>query len=144
GGAGRPAHPYRGRARLPASGRLAAPRARPRPGASGARTAAAGRLRRGGDGGRPGGTRPGQPGPRCPGSPPRLDSWPPIHGGRMRTLYPEIEPYDTGTLAVDGRHTLYYEQCGNPDGKPVVLLHGGPGGGCTEKMRRFHDPAKYR
>ncbi|MGX5730688.1 prolyl aminopeptidase [Pseudoxanthomonas beigongshangi] len=62
----------------------------------------------------------------------------------MRTLYPDIEPYDTGTLKVDDRHTLYYEQCGNPDGKPVVLLHGGPGGGCSPKMRRFHDPAKYR
>ena len=47
----------------------------------------------------------------------------------MRTLYPEIEPFDTGMLKVDGRHALYYEQCGNPQGKPVVLLHGGPGGG---------------
>ena len=62
----------------------------------------------------------------------------------LRELYPEIEPYATGTLQVDARHTLYYEQCGNPDGKPVVLLHGGPGGGCNAKMRRFHDPAKYR
>ncbi|CAN5705145.1 prolyl aminopeptidase [soil metagenome] len=62
----------------------------------------------------------------------------------MRTLYPEIQPYDTGTLALDGRHTLYYEQCGNPGGTPVVLLHGGPGGGCSDKMRRFHDPRKYR
>jgi proline iminopeptidase len=62
----------------------------------------------------------------------------------MRTLYPEIEPFDSGMLPVDGRHTLYYEQCGNPQGKPVVLLHGGPGGGCNAKMRRFHDPAKYR
>lgn len=62
----------------------------------------------------------------------------------MRTLYPEIEPYDTGRLQVDDRHALYYEQCGNPDGKPVVMLHGGPGGGCNAKMRRFHDPAKYR
>jgi proline iminopeptidase len=62
----------------------------------------------------------------------------------MRKLYPEIEPWDTGTLEVDARHTLYYEQCGNPDGKPVVLLHGGPGGGCSDKMRRFHDPARYR
>ncbi|MGH8060857.1 MAG: prolyl aminopeptidase [Pseudoxanthomonas sp.] len=62
----------------------------------------------------------------------------------MRTLYPQIEPFDTGTLQVDDRHTLYYEQCGNPDGKPVVLLHGGPGGGCSPKMRCFHDPAKYR
>ena len=62
----------------------------------------------------------------------------------MRTLYPEITPYQTGTLQVDSRHTLYWEQCGNPDGKPVVLLHGGPGGGCSDNMRRFHDPAKYR
>ena len=62
----------------------------------------------------------------------------------MKTLYPETEPFDHGTLAVDARHTLYYEQCGNPAGKPVVILHGGPGGGCGAKMRRFHDPARYR
>ncbi len=62
----------------------------------------------------------------------------------MRTLYPVIEPYDSGFLAVSDRHTLYYEQCGNPEGKPVVILHGGPGGGCSPKMRRFHDPARYR
>ncbi|NZA26690.1 prolyl aminopeptidase [Luteimonas sp. SJ-92] len=62
----------------------------------------------------------------------------------MRTLYPEIEPYDTGTLQVDARHALHYEQCGNPKGKPVVLLHGGPGGGSSAKMRRFHDPERYR
>jgi len=62
----------------------------------------------------------------------------------VRTLFPPIDPYDTGTLQVGDRHVLYYEQCGNPDGKPVVLLHGGPGGGCSDKMRRFHDPAKYR
>jgi proline iminopeptidase len=62
----------------------------------------------------------------------------------MRTLYPDIEPFDSGTLHVDARHALYYEQCGNPDGKPVVMLHGGPGAGCNAKMRRFHDPAKYR
>lgn len=62
----------------------------------------------------------------------------------MKTLYPEIEPFDHRTLAVDDRHTLYYEQCGNPHGKPVVILHGGPGGGCSAKMRRFHDPEVYR
>jgi proline iminopeptidase len=62
----------------------------------------------------------------------------------MRTLYPEIAPYQTGTLRVDDRHVLYWEQCGNPDGKPVVVLHGGPGAGCSDNMRRFHDPAKYR
>lgn len=62
----------------------------------------------------------------------------------MRDLYPAIEPYQSGTLQVDARHTLYYEQCGNPEGKPVVLLHGGPGAGCSPKMRRFHDPERYR
>jgi proline iminopeptidase len=62
----------------------------------------------------------------------------------MRTLYPEIEPFESGMLKVDGRHTLYYEQCGNPIGKPVVLLHGGPGAGCGVRMRRFHDPDAYR
>ncbi|MBS7456643.1 prolyl aminopeptidase [Coralloluteibacterium stylophorae] len=59
-------------------------------------------------------------------------------------LYPEIEPFDSGRLQVDARNTLAYEQCGNPDGKPVVILHGGPGGGCSPKMRRFHDPKVYR
>ena len=62
----------------------------------------------------------------------------------MRSLYPELEPYDRGFLKVDGRHSLYFEQCGNPNGKPVVILHGGPGAGCSAKMRRFHDPAHYR
>jgi proline iminopeptidase len=47
-------------------------------------------------------------------------------------------------LAVDGRHSLYFEECGNPDGKPAVFLHGGPGAGCNANMRRFHDPAAYR
>ncbi|MDO4709697.1 MAG: prolyl aminopeptidase [Pseudomonadota bacterium] len=62
----------------------------------------------------------------------------------MRMLYPAIEPYQTGNLQVDARHTLYWEQCGNPEGKPVVMLHGGPGGGCNAAMRRFHNPDKYR
>ena len=62
----------------------------------------------------------------------------------MRTLYPAREPYDHGMLQVDPRHCLYYEQCGNPNGKPVVILHGGPGGGCNAAMRCFHDPARYR
>ena len=62
----------------------------------------------------------------------------------MRELYPEIEPYRTGMLQVDDRHTLYFEECGNPKGKPVVFLHGGPGAGCNPKMRRFHDPDAYR
>lgn len=62
----------------------------------------------------------------------------------MRTLYPECEPYRTGRLPVDDRHVLYFEECGNPAGKPVVFLHGGPGAGCNADMRRFHDPAAYR
>ncbi|MEO8002793.1 MAG: prolyl aminopeptidase [Arenimonas sp.] len=62
----------------------------------------------------------------------------------MRTLYPEIEPFDSGFLNVDARHRMYYEQCGNPEGKPVVILHGGPGAGCGAKIRRFHDPRAYR
>ncbi|MCK9488589.1 MAG: prolyl aminopeptidase [Xanthomonadales bacterium] len=60
------------------------------------------------------------------------------------TLYPQIQPYDSGRLAVSPLHTLYYEQCGNPEGKPVVALHGGPGAGCSPGMRRFFDPDKYR
>jgi proline iminopeptidase len=60
------------------------------------------------------------------------------------TLYPEIVPYRTGRLKVSALHELYYEECGNPAGKPVVLLHGGPGGGSTAIMRRYHDPERYR
>jgi proline iminopeptidase len=63
---------------------------------------------------------------------------------QRRTLYPEIEPFDSGFLKVSDLHTLYYEQCGNPEGKPVVFLHGGPGGGVNPKCRRFFDPAAYR
>jgi proline iminopeptidase len=59
-------------------------------------------------------------------------------------LFPPIEPYQNGMLPVDELHTLYWEQCGNPDGMPVLFLHGGPGGGLTPKHRRFFDPAHYR
>ena len=62
----------------------------------------------------------------------------------MLGLFPEIEPYDSGFLDVDGVHSVYYEQCGNPDGKPAIFLHGGPGGGCNSIHRRFWDPAAYR
>ena len=61
-----------------------------------------------------------------------------------RKLYPPIEPNRTGFLTVDSGHKLYYEECGNPHGKPVVFLHGGPGGGCSEGMRRFWNPDVYR
>lgn len=62
----------------------------------------------------------------------------------MKTLYPEIEPYDTGRLKVSPIHELYYEQCGNPDGKPAVFLHGGPGGGISPDYRRYFHPERYR
>jgi proline iminopeptidase len=62
----------------------------------------------------------------------------------MRTLYPPIEPYEDGKLAVSPVHTLRYEVCGNPAGTPVVFLHGGPGGGTNADHRRFFDPAAYR
>ena len=61
-----------------------------------------------------------------------------------RELYAEIEPYASGMLQVSSLHNVYFEQCGNPQGKPVVFLHGGPGAGCNPKCRRFFDPAKYR
>jgi len=62
----------------------------------------------------------------------------------MRVLYPEIEPYDHGWLEVGDGHRVYWELCGNPHGKPVVFLHGGPGGGCSRSQRRLFDPDKYR
>jgi proline iminopeptidase len=58
-------------------------------------------------------------------------------------LYSEIEPFKTGRLRVSGLHELYFEQAGNPDGKPAVFLHGGPGGGIDAHYRRFFDPARY-
>lgn len=58
-------------------------------------------------------------------------------------LFPPIEPYDTGFIK-KGKHEIYYEQCGNPKGKPAIFLHGGPGGGCGSLSRRFFNPKKYR
>lgn len=59
-------------------------------------------------------------------------------------LYPPLDPYDQRMLDVGDGHRIYVEQCGNPDGIPVVVLHGGPGGGCSPAMRRYFDPASYR
>lgn len=59
-------------------------------------------------------------------------------------LYPPIEPYDSGLLPLDDIHTMYWEVCGNPQGVPVLFLHGGPGGGCSAEHRRFFDPAFFR
>lgn len=62
----------------------------------------------------------------------------------MKTLYPEIKPFDTGRLKVSPVHELYYEQVGNPNGKPALFLHGGPGGGLSPDYRRYFDPRVYR
>ncbi|WP_026314025.1 prolyl aminopeptidase [Actinomadura flavalba] len=62
----------------------------------------------------------------------------------MRTLYPPIEPLESGLLAVGDGDEIYWEVCGNPRGLPVVMLHGGPGGGCTPEHRRQFDPERYR
>jgi proline iminopeptidase len=62
----------------------------------------------------------------------------------MRTLYPAIQPYRSGMLRVSDEHQVYFEECGNPQGKPVVFVHGGPGAGCGENSRRFFDPDAYR
>jgi proline iminopeptidase len=59
-------------------------------------------------------------------------------------LYPEIEPHSTGFLRLDDIHEMYWEECGNPRGVPVVFLHGGPGAGSAPAHRRFFDPAHYR
>ncbi len=59
-------------------------------------------------------------------------------------LYPPIEPYDSGMLALDDLHTMYWEAVGSPTGVPVLFLHGGPGGGCSPEHRRFFDPEFYR
>ncbi len=59
-------------------------------------------------------------------------------------LYPEIEPFETGELLVGDGHRVYWEVSGNPDGKPVVFLHGGPGSGTSAWQRRFFDPDRYR
>ena len=59
-------------------------------------------------------------------------------------FFPPIEPFATGTLKVSAPHELYWEQCGNPEGDPILFLHGGPGAGCSETDRRFFDPEHFR
>jgi len=59
-------------------------------------------------------------------------------------LFPPIEPYASGRLALDGRHEMYWEESGNPEGLPIVFLHGGPGGGSRPRHRRFYDPRAWR
>ncbi|MBY0518589.1 MAG: prolyl aminopeptidase [Bacteriovoracaceae bacterium] len=62
----------------------------------------------------------------------------------MRDLYPEIEPYNTGFLKVSDTHTIYWEEVGNPKGKPLIFIHGGPGGGIDAGSRRYFDPTLWR
>lgn len=62
----------------------------------------------------------------------------------MSELFPEIEPFQKGLLNVGDRNQIYWEICGNPHGKPVIVLHGGPGSGCTKWRRRLFDPSCYR
>ncbi len=71
------------------------------------------------------------------------------HAGRRRSrpmaaLHPPIEPHETGRLDVGDGQRIYWETCGEPAGRPALVLHGGPGSGCTPGMRRFFDPAAYR
>ncbi|HEX3954762.1 MAG TPA: prolyl aminopeptidase [Stellaceae bacterium] len=61
-----------------------------------------------------------------------------------RDLFPPIEPYRTGHLRLDSRHTMYWEEAGNPQGAPILFLHGGPGAGATPVHRRFFDPSYWR
>lgn len=63
---------------------------------------------------------------------------------RNPPLFPEIEPYAVHRLKVSELHEIYVEECGNPLGKPVIMIHGGPGAGCSPMMRRCHDPEAYR
>src|SRR5262245_56545386 len=65
-------------------------------------------------------------------------------GALPRGLYPPIEAYRTGYLSLGDDHEMYFEEAGNPAGRPVLFLHGGPGGACSPKHRQFFDPAKYR
>ncbi|WP_171233645.1 prolyl aminopeptidase [Ruegeria sp. HKCCA4812] len=62
----------------------------------------------------------------------------------VQYLYPPIDPFDQRMVDMGDGHRIYVEQCGNPDGIPVVILHGGPGGGCSPAMRRYFDPQAYR
>ncbi|WP_085307874.1 prolyl aminopeptidase [Planktotalea arctica] len=62
----------------------------------------------------------------------------------VQYLYPPIDPFDQRMMEMPGGHTIYVEQCGNPDGIPVIVFHGGPGGGCSPAMRRYFDPEVYR
>ena len=84
-----------------------------------------------------------QRGRRAPATPSRFRGQP-VNEHLDDILYPPIEPYETGELIVGDGNRVYWEQSGNPDGKPVVFLHGGPGAGTSAWHRRFFDPERYR
>ena len=63
---------------------------------------------------------------------------------QRRTFYPELQPHNRGRLRVSAMHEVYFEECGNPAGKPAIVLHGGPGGGISSFLRQLHDPEAYR
>ncbi len=67
-----------------------------------------------------------------------------MYDSQRRSLYPAVEPFARGRLEVSDVHEIYFERCGNSKGKPVVVLHGGPGGGISPFLRRFHDPQHYQ
>jgi proline iminopeptidase len=69
---------------------------------------------------------------------------PAVASPARRSLYPDIEPYASGWLATGSPHEIYYEECGRRDGRPAVVLHGGPGGAINPTMRRFFDPSRWR
>src|SRR6266853_895820 len=75
---------------------------------------------------------------------PALPPAAPMATGGRRGLYVETEPFASGWLPTGSVHELYYEECGLPEGKPAVVLHGGPGGAINPTMRRFFDPARWR
>lgn len=66
------------------------------------------------------------------------------HKRAAQFLYPPLDPFDSRMMSVGDGHEIYVEQSGNPEGEPVVVLHGGPGGGCSPAMRRYFDPERYR
>ncbi len=73
-----------------------------------------------------------------------MNALPPMSASGRRALYVETEPFASGWLKTGGLHEIYYEECGAANGKPVVVLHGGPGGAINPTMRRFFDPARWR
>ncbi len=83
--------------------------------------------------------------PRCGSTPgPKKMTKPDSSPNVAVELFPELSPHDSGMLDVPDGHSIYWESCGNPRGKPALVVHGGPGIGCTERMRRAFDPERYR